>query len=74
MRIGAVLRCDGCGGDIDPRGAGVTKSDSTEPWWQPFLEDLRSDPQNHWHPVCFADAYGVGELIAAVRREDVRRR
>lgn len=74
VRITDVLRCDGCGKDIDPSGPGVTKSESTKPWWQPFLEDLRSDPQQHWHPACFAGAYGLDELIAAVHREDLRRR
>jgi hypothetical protein len=74
VRIKDVLQCDGCGKHIDPAGPGVTKSASTDPWWQPFLEDLRADPQQHWHPSCFAAAFGVDELIAAVHREDLRRR
>lgn len=74
MRLGAILRCDGCGKDIDPSGPGVTKSANTEAWWQPFLEDLRSDPAQHWHPLCFAAAFGTDALIDAVHREDLRRR
>jgi hypothetical protein len=74
MRIGGTLRCDGCSREVDPSGPGVTKSANAEPWWQPFLEDLRSDPSQHWHPRCFADAFGVDALIDAVHREDTRRR
>lgn len=37
-----------------------------------FLEDLRSDPQQLWHPWCFAEGHGAEELIAAVHREDLR--
>jgi hypothetical protein len=74
VRAGAELEWDRCGRHIDPTGPGVTKSPGTEPWWQPFLEDLRSDPEEHWHPRCFADEFGVEELIQAVQREDLRRR
>ena len=74
MRRGAELICDECGNFIDPAGPGVTNSRDTEPWRQPFLEDLRADPDEHRHPHCFADAHGVDALIDAVHREDLRRR
>jgi hypothetical protein len=74
MRVGAELICDECGQPIDPAGPGVINSRGTEPWWQPFLEDLRSDPDQHRHPRCFAEAQGVDALVAAVHREDLRRR
>ena len=74
MRLGATLRCDGCRTGIDPSGPGVTKSANTDAWWQPFLEDLRSDLAQHRHPRCFAEAFGVDALVNAVHREDMRRR
>jgi hypothetical protein len=74
VRVGATVTCDACGAAIDPSGPGVTGSSGTEPWWEPFLEDLRTDPEQHWHPRCFATAYGVDALIDLVHREDLRRR
>ena len=62
MRLGATLGCDGCDNDIDPSGPGVTKSMNTDAWWQPFLEDMRSDPSQHWHPRCYAEAFGIDAL------------
>lgn len=73
VRRGDELICDECGNLIDPAGPGVTSSGDSDPWWQPFLEDLRADPQEHRHPRCFADARGVDALIEAVHREDLRR-
>ncbi len=65
MRLGAILRCDGCGKDIDPSGPGVTKSANTEAWWQPFLEDLRSDRAQHWHH--FASRRRSGPMHSSMR-------
>lgn len=64
MREGSQLICDVCWHPIDASGPGVTNSPETDPWWQPFLEDLRSDPDEHRHARCFADAFGVDALIA----------
>jgi hypothetical protein len=41
---------------------------------EPVVEDIRSSAKFEFHhPRCFADRFGVDALIAAVRREDMRR-
>jgi hypothetical protein len=74
MRVGGRLVCDECEESIDASGPGVTNDWEGTPHWQPCLEDLRSDPDEHRHPKCFADVRGVEALIDAVHQYDLRRK
>jgi hypothetical protein len=74
MTSGATLTCDECGLIIDATGPAVCNDRGASPHWVPFVEDLRSDPQEHRHGRCFAQACGVDALNDAVHQEDLRRR
>ena len=65
-------KCVYCGRLIDFSGAAIVTG--TEPSYQPFMEDWRGGPAEVAHPECFAEREGTGALLAAVAREDERRR
>lgn len=67
-------RCATCGEDIDGSGPAVTNDFGGDFHWAPFVEDIRSNPHQLRHAICFANEHGVGALIDAVHREDLRRR
>lgn len=68
-----VIECAECGGRVDGDGPAVLRLDGAT-WWEPFVNDIRSSAKFEFHhPRCFADRFGVDSLIAAVRREDMRR-
>ncbi len=37
------------------------------PHWQPFVEDLRSNPHELRHPECYARAHGVTDLLLRIQ-------
>jgi hypothetical protein len=51
---------------IDSHGPALCNDDGWPPHWVPFVEDLRSDPSQHRHALCFAQAKGTGALVDAV--------
>lgn len=68
-----VIECAECGSRIDGDGPAVLRLNDAI-WWEPFVDDIRSSAKFEFHhPRCFADRFGVDGLIAAVRREDMRR-
>lgn len=42
--------------------------------YHPFLEDLPIRVDRLYHPICHADAYGVGRLIEVIHARDVAER
>jgi hypothetical protein len=64
-------RCVSCGKVLNGEKPAV--SAPPHPTWQPFVQDIRSDDIVLRHPACFVRDFGVDALIAAVRREDLRR-
>ena len=45
-----------------------------EPTYEPFMEDWRGGFVSIAHPKCFAEAVDLDALLAAVARNDARRR
>ena len=65
--------CAYCKRPFDFSGPAITLS-SGEPSYEPFMEDWRGGPVEIGHPRCFAEAEGLDALLAAVARNDARRR
>jgi hypothetical protein len=66
--------CDYCSEEIDFSGAAIVLDLPAGPSYQPFMEDWRGGLVKVAHPRCFADREGIDALLAAVAREDARRR
>jgi len=64
--------CAYCQQKIDFSGAAITLG--SEPHYQPFMEDWRGGYVSLAHPKCFAQGDGIDALLAAVEREDRRRK
>jgi len=71
-RLGRTLVCDECQQPIEASGPGIVGDDSRR--YEPFLEDLRSDPAYLAHTECFASNYGFDEFQALVTVHDSRMR
>ena len=62
-----------CGGVFEEDDPVITNDFGGQHHYAPFFQDLRSNPQELRHPLCFADEFGVAALIDAIQREDLRR-
>ena len=66
--------CTYCEKAIDFAGAAIVLEGSQGPTYQPFMEDWRGGYVKVAHPKCFAEHGGLDALLAAIAREDARRR
>lgn len=68
----SLLTCEICGLEQDAGGPGVSAGEN--PYWIPFIEDLRGTPSRLVHPRCFVDENGLEALLVAVSAHDRRMR
>lgn len=70
----ARLPCAECGAEIDPAGPAIVNDFGRTPRWQPFVENLRSNPHELRHPECYARVHGVSALVLSVEEWHSRHR